>query len=239
MVFKFSLLFILFFSLQAFANSKGDVAYAIKANYLDAHQKIIYVEDQVLKKNDRGECLFIKTTYSRPNGEIIATLTSDFSNDLFIPESEFIDFRFKQKQLVHLNLQTKEITLKLVDLKTGVIKEKTIKQVDGMVSGQGFNNYILNHFNEQSADIKFIVTSKLDYFNFKLNALPGDSPDERKFVLKLSNWFLRALVDKMTVDYRIKDKVLLRFSGLTNVETDDHNSQVLSVNFKVPPLAIQ
>ena len=219
------ILFLISFSLKAeitVSKFSGDA--------VDKKGAVVYRENQEITKNEKGESLLIKTKYFDPKGVLIAEVESDFKYDLFIPETVFIDHRFKERQELHYDVQTKMINMKVIDEK-GKVKEKNLKREDDMVSGQGFNNYILKNFDAPKSDIKFIVLPKLDYFSFTFEPQAGDKPTEKKFVLKISSWILRALVQKIVVDYRISDKTLLKFYGLTNIESDQHDSQVLTITY--------
>lgn len=227
---KYVFLIILFFANNLFAE-------IITAKYsgeaFDKNNQLIYKENHEITKNEKGESLKIKTTYFNPAGKKIAELISDFKNDPFIPETEFRDYRFSEQQILHYDVASQIINMKIIDLKTGKTKEKNLKREEAMVSGQGFHNYILKHFDSPQSEIKFIVLPKLDYYSFKFETLPSENPLERKFILKISNWILRALVQKIEVDYRISDKTLLKFDGLTNIESDKRDSQILTIKYPI------
>ncbi len=201
------------------------------ANAVDKNGNIQYTENYELTKNEKGESLKIKTTYLNLAGKKIAELESDFQNDPYIPETVFTDFRFNEKQTLHYDPKSKIIQMKLLDMKTGKFQEKKLKREDNMVSGQGFHNFILKNFELEKSDIKFIVLSKLDFFSFKLESSSSETPSNKRFVLKISNWLLRAMVQQITVDYRINDKTLLKFAGLTNIEADNRDSQILTIQY--------
>ena len=193
-------------------------------------QEIVYTENQELTTNDKGESQFIKAQYYSPNKKLIAEITSDFKYDPYLPETVFHDYRFNEQQELHFDPLTQMITLKFIDSKNKE-KQKIIKRENNMVAGQGFHNYIVNNFESKHLDIKFIVLPRLDYYSFQLDSSQGDNPNQKTFTLKISNWILRSIVQKITVDYRISDKTLLKFNGLTNIESDTSDSQILTITY--------
>lgn len=227
---KFIALFFFFISAQIRAEQTDTLSIKYSADAVDSKNTIQYKETHEVLKKETGEVILIQTKYHSPAGQLIAELESDFKLDPFIPETVFFDHRFKEKQELHLNIESKTIQLKITDL-DGKVKEKTFPRKDNMVSGQGFHNYILKNFESKTSEIVFIVLPKLDYFSFQVEATPPAKETEKRFSLKISNWLLRAIVSKLTVDYRIQDKHLVRFDGLTNIESDKRESQILTINY--------
>lgn len=206
----------------------------MKGEAFDSNDKLVYVETHNFKRMPTGEITAIKTTYHNPTGKLIAEVASDFSKDPFIPDTVFIDHRFNEKQELSYNKDSKKISMKITDMNSGKSKSNEINRADNMVSGQGFHNYILKHFDEKKADIKFIVLPKLDYYSFYFEQEPPRAEGQKRFILKISNWVLRAVVKEIAVDYRIKDRALLSFEGLTNIDSDKRDSQILKIKMSYP-----
>lgn len=206
----------------------------MKGEAFDKDNKLVYIETHDFKRLPSGQITSIKTTYHSAAGKLIADVSSDFSKDPFIPDAVFIDHRFNEKQELSYNKDSKMISMKITDMKSGKFKSNEIKRTDNMVSGQGFHNYILKNFDEDKSDIKFIVLPKLDYYSFYFEREPAKAEGQRRFILKISNWVLRVIVKEIAVDYRIKDHSLLTFEGLTNIDSDNRDSQILKIKMSYP-----
>ncbi|MEA9357532.1 hypothetical protein SHI21_14990 [Bacteriovorax sp. PP10] len=206
----------------------------MKGEAFDKDNKLVYVETHNYKRLPSGEISAIKTTYHNAAGKLIADVSSDFSKDPFIPDTIFIDHRFNEKQELSYNKDSKLVSMKITDMNTGKFKSNEIKRTENMVSGQGFHNYILKNFNEDRTDIKFIVLPKLDYYSFYFEQEPAKAEGQRRFILKISSWVLRILVKEIAVDYRMKDHSLLTFEGLTNIDSDKRDSQILKIKMSYP-----
>ena len=226
----FKLSFLLFFSFSVVAQE----TVIMKGEAFNDDNKLVYVENHTFKKLPSGEITDITTTYHNPSGKIIAEVKSTFLIDPFIPDTIFIDHRFNEKQELSYDKDSKMINMKITDMNSGKIKTNSIKRQDNMVSGQGFHNYILKNYNEKRSDIKFIVLPKLDYYSFYFEQGPSKTYGYTRFVLKISNWVLRAIVKEIVVEYKNKNHSLMSFEGLTNIDSDQKNSQILKIKMSYP-----
>lgn len=206
----------------------------MKGEAFDKNNKLVYIETHNFKRLPSGEITEIKTTYHNALGKLIAEVESNFSKDPFVPDTVFIDHRFNERQELSYDKESKMISMKVTDLNTGKNKTNIIKRMENMVSGQGFHNYILKNFNEQKADIKFIVLPKLDYYSFYFEQEPPKTQGQKRFILRISSWVLRALVKEIVVDYREIDHALMSFEGLTNIDSDERDSQILKIKMSYP-----
>ena len=80
-----------FFSLSSFALELQGVATKIGSD------EVIYTEVHTITLNEKKLNQLIQTKYLKPDGTTFATMTSDFSKNLNIPEVQFEDYRFKKK----------------------------------------------------------------------------------------------------------------------------------------------
>lgn len=200
----------------------------------DKNNKLVYTEHHEFTKLASGEITSIKTTYNNASGKLIAEVKSDFSKDPYIPDTVFIDHRFNEKQELSYDKDSQTVNMKVTDMNSGKSKTNSLKRADNMVSGQGFHNYIIKHFNEKKADIKFIVLPKLDFYSFYFEKEDSKVSGQKRFVLRISNWVLRALVKEIAVEYREKDFSLMSFEGLTNIDADNRESQILKIKMSYP-----
>lgn len=226
----FSLLCLVFFNFTAIAQE----TVVMKGEAFNDENKLVYIETHTFKKLPSGEITDIKTTYHNAAGKLIAEVASIFTKDPFIPDTVFIDHRFNEKHELTYDKESKMINMKLTEMNSGKSKSNSIKRQDNMVSGQGFHNYILKNYDEKRSDIKFIVLPKLDYYSFYFEQAPSKTDGYRRFILKISNWVLRAIVKEIVVEYKTNTRSLMSFEGLTNIESDDKNSQILKIKMSYP-----
>lgn len=206
----------------------------MKGEAFDQDNKLVYVETHQQKRLPNGEVTSFQTKYYTPAGKLIAEISVNFSKDLFIPDTVFIDYRFNEKQQITYDVDSKKISMKITDMTSGKVQSNEIKRTDNMITRQGFHNYILKHFNEDKLDVKLIVLSKLDYYSFYLEQVTPKAEGQRRFILKISNWVIKAAIKEIAVDYRIKDHALLTFEGITNIQKENRDAQILKIKMSYP-----
>lgn len=177
------------------------------------------------------------TTYTDPSGKKIAKLTSSFNDNSQLPDTEFIDLRTGSKEIT--SLKNNEYLITTIS-PSGKEKQGSLSVKDNLVCGQGYHNFIIKSMDGfkvgEKRELKFIIPSMRDYFTFDLTYLgPLDKSnlDEVTFRLDITNWILKMFADKIQVTYSKKDKVLLRYEGLTNLKNDkgDQYDAILTYTF--------
>ena len=104
--------------------------------------------------------------------------------------------------------------------------------------GQGFHNYILYHLNNfktgETRELKFVLESRLDYFNFTFNYLGSDekNPTLTNYRLDIKSWILKLFADALSVQYDTKKRRLMKFDGLTNVSNKRGKAEHLVITYK-------
>ena len=196
----------------------------------------IYKEDHQVEYN--GNLVKkVVTTYTAPDGKEIARLTSIFNGNPQLPNTEFIDKRTGIKEITTLKGDEYHITT--ISSK-GKKKEGSLDVKNNLVCGQGYHNFIIANMDSfkvgETRELRFIIPSMRDYFTFDLTylgPLNKEKPDEVTFRLDITNWILKMFADKIQVTYSKKDKVLLRYEGLTNLKNDkgDQYDAILTYTF--------
>lgn len=199
-------------------------------------QKAIYNEDHQVEYN--GPLVKkVVTTYLSPDGKEIAKLTSLFNGNSQLPDTEFVDKRTGYKEIT--TLKGDEYHIKTIDPK-GKEKTGSIDVKSNLVCGQGYHNFIISNMDSfkvgETRELRFIIPSMRDYFTFDLTylgPLNKSKPDEVSFRLDITNWILKMFADKIQVTYSKKDKVLLRYEGLTNLKNNkgDQYDAILTYTF--------
>ncbi len=196
----------------------------------------IYLEDHKVEYNGPLVKKVI-TIYLSPDGKEIARLTSIFADNSQLPNTEFIDKRTGYKEIT--TLKGDEYHIKTISPK-GKEKEGSLSVKNNLVCGQGYHNYIISNMDSfklnETRELRFIIPSMRDYFTFDLTylgPLNKEKPDEVSFRLDITNWIIKMFADKIQVTYSKKDKVLLRYEGLTNLKNDkgDQYDAILTYTF--------
>ena len=217
---------------QAWASPKVFKGTAIEAE----SKKEIYKEDHQVEYNGNLVKKVI-TTYLAPDGKEIAKLTSTFKGNPQLPDTEFIDKRTGYKELTNLKGDEYFITTITPE---GKKKEGSLDVKNNLVCGQGYHNFIISNLDTfkvgEKRELRFIIPSMRDYFTFDLTflgPLNKEKPDEVTFRLDITNWILKMFADKIQVTYSKKDKVLLRYEGLTNLKNNkgDQYDAILTYTF--------
>ena len=192
---------------------------------------LVYIEKHNIKKDEQGLNKSILVEYKKSNGEIFATMTSDFSQHKNLPETDFEDFRFKTKYL----FRVKNSQVEFEEFKNGQsLSKKTFPLEESMVVSQGFDNFILTNFSKMESspvEFKFGVLDSKDFYKLTGYRQPVSSTDEIHYGIKATNWFLGIFAGELKVVYDSKDRKLKKFSGRSNILNDRGQSQDVDINY--------
>lgn len=199
--------------------------------YID--NKLIYIEKHNSTQDEKGRYLKLTTNYYRPDGITqFATITSDFKKSFFIPDYLFSDNRSGLFESSEFNETKNEVF---------IIRSKNLKKENGSVKvltdtilGQGFHNYIVENFERlliESRPINIILSTRFDFFKFNISKI-NQSNEKVEFIVKPNNFILRQIVTPIELTYKLPEKQLLRFKGLSNLENEKGDSQVVEINYK-------
>lgn len=109
----------------------------------DKNGKTAYLEKHSVEIDESGLNKFIRVEYQKPDGTQFATMTSDFSKSKTVPETVFVDTRFKTKSSIRLI----DGLVEFEELKDGKsVSKKTVPLKESMVASQGFDNFIRLNF---------------------------------------------------------------------------------------------
>ena len=179
----------------------------------DLNGNFKYTEKYQIELNKKGLADSIKSKYYDENNKLISSIESDYTKHRFIPDSTYIDVRINEK--VVTRVQGNKLFLEVTD-KDANIKTKTLDITPNMVMGQGFHNYILYHLNNfktgETRELKFVLESRLDYFNFTFNYLGSDekNPTLTNYRLDIKSWILKLFADALSVQYDTKKRRLMK-----------------------------
>lgn len=195
--------------------------------------KIIYIEKHQITNDAKGFNRLIQTDYTRPNGEIFASIKSDFSKSLFLPEVEYKDQRFQLTETQTYDKESQKVVLTKIE-KNKEAEKKEFAVKDNFVTGQGFNNFIKTHFEAlpgKAIEINFIVLARMDYYKFNILPQKIESTTERSFALTAGNFIFRMFSHPIEVSYDARTCRLLTFKGLSNIMNDQDKSQEVLIHY--------
>ena len=194
----------------------------------------LYTELHQIVLNEKGENLKIDTSYAKPDGDVFAKMTSDFSKNKTVPIIFFEDLRFKKKEELTFDEDGKKMTLKVV--KNGKTEQQSFPIKENMVVGQGFDNFVKINFEKlikKTIGISFGVLAKLDFFNFTAK-FRGEPKETANFGINIDNIFLKLFLSELQVEYDTKTKQLVRYKGLSNLVTDSGDDQNVLIDYEKP-----
>lgn len=192
----------------------------------------IYRELHEITKDEAGYAKFIKVEYRKPDGQLFAKMSSDFSKNKLLPETVFEDFRFQTKQT--LRLQDKSIEIE--EFKDEVKKSSNTIQVNGLqVASQGFDNFIRMYrskIEKEPQDFKFGILSRAEFYSLAAYERVSKDKNDIEFGVHVSSRLLRPFVKELRVVYESGDMHLKSFIGTSNILDDKGNSQDVRIDYE-------
>lgn len=195
--------------------------------------EFLYRETHNLVRNKNGDLETIETRYSRKDGTEFASLKSDFKKNKYVPDTVFEDQRFSEKIITNLVDQSVEFKFFKKDVLT---KTKKIKLDDKMVLGQGFDNFLQDKIingAEKSKSVHFVVIPQADYFRFKISDETEKDKTEKIITIEPESFIVRAIIDKIKLTYTDSGKTLKRFQGISNLNSDKNESQIVDIELNL------
>ena len=193
---------------------------------------VLYVERHDIQTDDSGLNTFIRVEYSRPDGTLFATMTSDFKNNANLPDTVFEDKRFNLKTTIRIVENAVEFE-ELKDSKR--ILSKTIPINGAMVASQGFDNFIRLNSDKiamQPFEFKFGVLEKKDFYSLTGYKRSASSADEVEYGIRASSWFVRLFAEELRIVYDAKKMRLKMFAGRSNIVDDSGRAQDVIINYE-------
>lgn len=203
----------------------------------DKSGQIVYLEKHDVEKDESGLNKSIRVEYSRPDGSVFATMTSDFSKNRMLPDTVFDDQRSQSK--ITLKVEDRSVLIE-EHKKNEKISQKKFSVQDSMVASQGFDNFIrknMDVLSSKSLNFLFGVLEKKDFYELTGYKIASNSSADLEFGIRASNWLFRLFADELKVVYDGKSKKLKSFAGRSNILNDAGEAQnvVISYEWKGKP----
>ena len=169
--------------------------------------------------HSNGKVSESQTMYYDANNNKIGELISEYS---FGPQFGSYDFRDIRAQYQDgAKVAVDRIWLFRKKSPEDDIEDTFISKEDNQIVGQGFHQFIVNNL-EQIAQgeifqVRLVLPSRLDQYEFRIRKkkIEGGTIFIR---LEVENWLLRILAPHIDVDYDLKNRHLLRYEGISNLE---------------------
>lgn len=211
-----SLLFFTALNLSCFGTLAHGEKFAGKA--VDSKGTLEYVEYHTVT-HVNGKVSESQTIYYDANNNKIGELISEYSSGPQFGSYDFRDIRAQYQD--GAKVAKDRIWLFRKKSPEYDIEEKYLPKETDQIVGQGFHQFIVHNL-EQIAQgevfqVRLVLPSRLDQYEFRIRKrkINGDTLYIR---LEVDNWLLRPFAPHIDVDYDLKNRHLLRYEGISNLE---------------------
>lgn len=217
------------------ATQAADQSFTGYARSLDGSQ-LLYVESHsVSDSGSAGETRVV--LYRCADGAPpFARKELDYATDRMAPTFEFEDARSGFAEGLKRDSRGLEVFERAGA--NARLRSEVLSRAGAMVADAGFDEFVRTRWDQLqqggSAEVPFLVPSRLDSVNFKVRRVAEATIDgEAASVFRLSvagpvGWFL----PDIEVSYRTRDKRLMRYRGITNIR--DSSGEMLSAQIDFP-----
>lgn len=214
--------------------------------YESSTNELLYTENHH-EEYKSGLISHSKVIYKDVQANIFASKTADFSNSQFMPEFSLENMLTGHEEKTRFIEDKYEIIFS--ESKNKSRKESRISYKDNAISDAGFDNFIINNWDEIIAGKKFkrdfLVPSMLDFISFRIYQEAMIDKDDRSLRLiniEPDSFFVRIIAGTLKLYYDSDKPALRIFEGVSNlrdmkgdnynvvIKYEDVKSQVLSVN---------
>lgn len=214
---------ILLFPLIAYSETQVYLGEAYK------EKELVYKETHSVEFQEK-KLLTSRTEYTSSEGKLLAILTNNYEKSLSAPEHEMKDIVHKTTY----GLRYKGLLPVMYRLENGKEELKEVHHKDPsklLVGGQGLHYYLVANMEEviqkKKIDMKFLIPGKLDSYDFYLK-LSKTTETEVVFDVEIDSWFLRLFAPGLKLVYDRKEKKLIRYSGLSNIQ--DEKKKIMNID---------
>ena len=175
--------------------------------------------------------------YNEPDGTLFGTKTLDSSQSSIAPSFTQLNKRIGEQ--IEVTQTGNRLDISYQENSTAKVKADSIGLSSGMIVDAGFDVFVKQYWSVlqsgKSMDIKYVVPSKQDFFNFRFKRTPclEGSPNEAVcFALSPISWVIKMAVDPIVVAYDPVDKSLLRFTGRANIADGKGDYKKVDIHYE-------
>lgn len=228
----FKLLFlgmpILFFTALAFGNTPviPDAGPEVTGTaYLSGSKQLVYRETHFYS----ADRLTHRVEYRDSQGEWLAEKTIDYRTGLTTPEFEITHIPMKQRRKIYWSQGNITVTSQILEADKQSVAQ--IRPRYPLVIDAGFDTFIRKHWNTltqgNSFEFYFPLPQRAKLIRLKVRQIPCSIPaiERHCFQLLPANAFLRLITEPVELGYRLLDRRLIHYRGLSNIE-DKHGEDL-------------
>ena len=196
----------------------------------DEKGAVVYTEKHVVSA-EAGRTTATVTEYRAPDGELIATMRSDYSRSVSMPTYVFEDLQRNYRE--GLRWQDGDY---VIFHQEGSAPEKTSRlgSDSRVFSCQGWHYYLLENLDLLEKDkivLNLVLPSELRPFPFVVKKL--DSDESRVSAqLSLRHWLFRFFAPKLRLDYDKTKRRLIEFQGVSNILNKAGDRQEVTIRYR-------
>jgi hypothetical protein len=198
---------------------------------VNAQGIVEYVEYHTVKY-ENGKVSESQTIYYDANNQKIGELTSEYSFGPQFGSYDFKDIRGQYQDGAKVS-QDRILLFRKKSPEDDIEEQYLAKEKDQIV-GQGFHQFIVHNLERiaqgESIQIRLVLPSRLDQFEFRIRKrkINGDTLYIR---LEIDNWLLRLFAPHVDVEYDQKNRRLLRYEGVSNLEDSSGKHKKVTITY--------
>jgi hypothetical protein len=191
---------------------------------------LVYTEKHVVSSAE-GRTTGSVTEYRLPNGDLIATMRSDYTRSVAMPTYVFEDLRRKHRE----GLRWQDGGY-VVFSQTGNDPDKTseLGSDSRIFSCQGWHYYLVNNLDlleKENITLNLVLPSELRPLPFVVRKLSSDE-NRVSAELRLDHWLFRHFAPKLLLTYDKKNRRLVEFHGVSNILNKSGDRQTVTIRYK-------
>jgi uncharacterized protein (DUF2249 family) len=227
------ILLVMFVGMVTFDLFARETKYTYYGEARNSSNEIVYIEEHTEYKKD-GKIIKVETIYQSNDGEKIAEMINDFSNDAKLPQLSFKDLRHPEEH--GIEYQNNSLTFyRYTRKRQKETKSITTDQLN--YAGQGLHFDLITKLDQLKAGdelkLNFGIPARLSFYDFRY--VVKKIEDDTVFInLELDNFFLRLIAGSLSMKYSLKMKRLIEYSGLSNIKNNKNQTQKVTIKFNYP-----
>jgi hypothetical protein len=192
--------------------------------------ELVYREKHSVTR-EGGRVITSLTEYFSPDGQLIATMESDYSRNLSMPTYVFEDLRRGYRE--GLRDEDGEYII-FNETKDGEEETAAITNTKDVFSCQGWHYYLVNNLaalERDDVELNLILPSQLKAFPFEIQRARSEG-DRVEAVLKLNHWLFRYFAPTLQLVYDSKSRKLVEYRGISNILDSEGNRQDVRIVYE-------
>lgn len=175
-----------------------------------------------------------RVEYRNPDGALIAEKQVDYSRSTESPD-------FSQSSYggdILASVSSSESGVEIHYFRDGESERKQVPIRTPLVVDAGFDHFVRANWDEladgRRIEFYFPFASRQSLIEMRLQTTECEAEEGSCFLLTPANWLFRALSPAIYLAYEKDQRRLLRYRGLSNVETPQGKGLIVDIQFRYP-----